>query len=267
MYSNNLDGMNLTFVSLFYQKLAPTLFSPLNRPLPKIHTEEEAILKYHLCELLGLLLQNHTQWLSTFILSSPTVKNIINILSCREKWLVLAVIRFFRVFITVDNTQFRNYIFSENLFEPIINLYMNNGGKYNLIESAILDLFEWISKKNLKVIIKHVIEKYYSRIKENSSLYPTFKQLKDNNDDTPSYPVESPLDKSQSRLRPRQPFIDEREEDYFNTDSDSEISSTDRDITPKKRQLSEDEPLPNHNNNKENSHTKKKKTAKPSDKT
>jgi len=121
-----------------------------------------------------------------------------------------------------------------------------------------LDLFEWILKKNLKVIIKHVIEKYYSRIKENSSLYPSFKQLKDSNDDTPSYPVESPIDKTQSRLRPRQPFIDEREEDYFNTDSDSELSSTDRD-TPKKRQLNEDEPLPNHNNNKENSHTKKRK--------
>jgi protein phosphatase-4 regulatory subunit 3 len=275
--SANLDGMNLTFVSLFYQKLAPMLFSPLNRPLPKIHTEEEAVLKYHLCEFLGLLLQNHTQCVSSFILNSSTVKNIINILSCREKWLVLAAIRFFRVFITIENPQFRNFIFSENFFEPIINLYLTNGGKYNLIESSILELFEWIIKKNFKVIIKHVMDKFYSRIKENSTLYPTFKHMKDIYDKNdidhiiPSFPVESPLDKtSQARQRARQSFIDEREEeDWFSTDSDSELSTTDRDLTPKKRQLSEDHEssVNNNNNNKENSHKKKKKNVKPIEKT
>jgi len=236
--ANVEEGAEKTsFLTFFYPRHANSLFSPLIRPVPKtgIHSEAEGLLKNNLCELLSAFVKQHGQWISTFLISSDLVKSLLNLLNCKERWLVLSAIRFFRMFIEVDNTTFKNYIISENLFECIIQVFLKNGNKYNLLNSAVLELFECVLKKNMKTIIKHLMEKHYEKLKD-IKYTEVFHKLKDQfekNEYAPPTPEQAPETSlgfaETTRLRFRRKFIEERnEEKWFDSDD-----ADDEDYNPK----------------------------------
>jgi len=76
--TSSLDSLCMSFLNIFYQKFASTLFAPFMRPLPKFHSEEEATTKNHLCELLVVFAQHPGQWISSFLSNASLLKNIIN---------------------------------------------------------------------------------------------------------------------------------------------------------------------------------------------
>lgn len=39
---------------------------------------------------------------------------------------------------------YNRYIIKGNLFEPVINALLDNGTRYNLLNSAIIELFEFV---------------------------------------------------------------------------------------------------------------------------
>lgn len=39
-----------------------------------------------------------------------------------------------------------NHIAKNNLFKPIVDVFFGNGSRYNLLNSAVLELFEYIRK-------------------------------------------------------------------------------------------------------------------------
>jgi len=39
---------------------------------------------------------------------------------------------------------YNRYIIKGNLFKPIVNLFLQNGDRYNLLNSALIELFEFI---------------------------------------------------------------------------------------------------------------------------
>lgn len=46
-----------------------------------------------------------------------------------------------------------NHFTKNNLFKPIVDAFVRNGNRYNLLNSAILDLFEFIRKVLLFYIL------------------------------------------------------------------------------------------------------------------
>lgn len=55
-----------------------------------------------------------------------------------------------RRIIGLKDEYYNRYIIKGNLFEPVINALLDNGTRYNLLNSAIIELFEFI-----KVVCKH----------------------------------------------------------------------------------------------------------------
>jgi hypothetical protein len=49
-----------------------------------------------------------------------------------------------------------------NLFDDIVSLFLKNGDRYNLLNSALLDLFEYIRRENLKLLMEHVVRQVCS---------------------------------------------------------------------------------------------------------
>ena len=65
-----------------------------------------------------------------------------------------------------------------NVFEPIITVFVANGERYNLLNSVILEMFDFIRRENLKMLISHFMERHYSRV-DDVDYDPTFAKLKD----------------------------------------------------------------------------------------
>lgn len=71
---------------------------------------------------------------------------------------------------------YNRHIMKFKLFDPIVQLFVANGRKYNLINSAVIELFDYIRKENIKALLKHVIENYSDTFKE-VDYVETFKLL------------------------------------------------------------------------------------------
>lgn len=48
-------------------------------------------------------------------------------------------------------------IMNEDLFSPIIQVLKNNNGRYNLLDSAILEMFEYIVNEDIHVLMGHIL--------------------------------------------------------------------------------------------------------------
>ena len=49
---------------------------------------------------------------------------------------------------------------NEDLFSPIISVLKNNNGRYNLLDSAILEMFEYIQTEEILPLMNHVLTNY-----------------------------------------------------------------------------------------------------------
>lgn len=58
--------------------------------------------------------------------------------------LKIGALRFMRRIIGLKDEFYNRYITKGNLFEPVINAFLDNGTRYNLLNSAIIELFEFI---------------------------------------------------------------------------------------------------------------------------
>jgi protein phosphatase-4 regulatory subunit 3 len=58
--------------------------------------------------------------------------------------ILLAALRFFRTIISSKDHFYHRHIVKEDLFRPIVEIFFENEHKYNLMNSAIIGLFEQI---------------------------------------------------------------------------------------------------------------------------
>jgi protein phosphatase-4 regulatory subunit 3 len=74
------------------------------------------------------------------------------------------VIRFFRRLIGSSKAEkdklLVELIMNEDLFSPIISVLKNNNGRYNLLDSAILELFEYIQAEGILPLMNHVLTNF-----------------------------------------------------------------------------------------------------------
>lgn len=59
-------------------------------------------------------------------------------------FLSIGALRFMRRIIGLKDEFYNRYITKGNLFEPVINALLDNGTRYNLLNSAVIELFEFI---------------------------------------------------------------------------------------------------------------------------
>ena len=64
-----------------------------------------------------------------------------------------------------------------NLFAPVVDAFIRNNGRYNLLESAILELFEFIKHEDIKSLCVYFVENF-SKIFDEIEYVQTFKCLK-----------------------------------------------------------------------------------------
>lgn len=66
---------------------------------------------------------------------------------------------------------------NEDLFSPIIQVLKNNNGRYNLLDSAILEMFEFIQNEDLLPLMNHILTNFGSFL-ESIDYVNTFKVMR-----------------------------------------------------------------------------------------
>jgi protein phosphatase-4 regulatory subunit 3 len=219
--------------------LVPSKESDENENKSKPHVTPEIL--GNICELLCFCVQHHRFRIKYYVMRKHVVEKVLRLTRRKEKYLVVAAVRFLRTCISLKEEFYYRYIVKNNCFEPIISAFVANGNRYNLLNSAVLDIIDCIRKDGIKSLIVHLIDTYSSKL-ESIDYVDTFRALKLKYDQL----LESPSgfaggaaisggpdhgsrgDKQgqggvpESRKRKDERALDKDEEDYFNEDSDDE---------------------------------------------
>lgn len=194
-------------------------------------------------ELLCFCVQHHSYRIKYYTLKHNLVEKVLRLLRRKEKWLVCAAVRFMRTCIGLKDEFYNRYLVRNNLFEPIMNAFFENGDRYNLLNSAVLELVDFIRRENIKGLLMHLVEQYSHKF-EDIDYVETFKQLKLKFDqsqermgDVSTEPAGGPASIVRGRTyvfpagehghvlpmrrRREERELDKDEEDYFSEDADS----------------------------------------------
>jgi hypothetical protein len=150
--------------------------------------------------------------------------------------LCLVALKFFRTLISLQDTFYQALMTHNNTFGLILDIVYETMPRDNLLNSACLELFEFIKRENIKPFILHVVEKYREKL-ENITYVDTFQNLILRFDQMQGYGAEADSTLfSQDDSTPRRlPLngqrwqgvkeLDAAEEEYFNTsDDEDEVS-------------------------------------------
>ena len=91
--------------------------------------------------------------------------------------LISGALRFMRKIIALKDEFYNRYIIKGNLFAPVIDAFISNNGRYNLLDSAILEMFEFIKLEDIKSLCTHVVENFGQTL-DKITYVQTFKALK-----------------------------------------------------------------------------------------
>uniref|UniRef100_A0A4W6F9N1 Serine/threonine-protein phosphatase 4 regulatory subunit 3 n=1 Tax=Lates calcarifer TaxID=8187 RepID=A0A4W6F9N1_LATCA len=231
---NMLASTNKTekteFLSFFYKYCMHVLTAPLLANTAHDKNSKAFILLCLFCadnfqtaqllalilELLTFCVEHHTYHIKTYIMNKDLLRRVLVLMNSKHTFLALCALRFMRRIIGLKDEYYNRYIIKGNLFEPVINALLDNGTRYNLLNSAIIELFEFIKVEDIKSLIAHIVDNFYKAL-ESIEYVQTFKGLKGR--------YEQEKDRQSQRLnryRRDARSLDKDEELWFNDDEDDD---------------------------------------------
>lgn len=138
---------------------------------------QNAQLLAHILELLTFCVEHHSYHIKSCIMNKDLLKRVLVLMKSAHKFLVLGALRFMRKIVALKDEFYNRYITKGCLFGPVIDCLLDNNGRYNLLDSAIIELFEFIKLEDIKFLIAHVVENYGKKF-EHIDYVQTFKALR-----------------------------------------------------------------------------------------
>ncbi|NXI89166.1 P4R3B phosphatase, partial [Rhipidura dahli] len=176
-------------------------------------------------ELLTFCVEHHTYHIKNYIMNKDLLRRVLVLMNSKHTFLALCALRFMRRIIGLKDEFYNRYITKGNLFEPVINALLDNGTRYNLLNSAVIELFEFIRVEDIKSLIAHIVENFYNAL-ESIEYVQTFKGLKtkyEQEKDRQSQKLNSvPSILRSNRFRRDARALEEDEEMWFNEDEEEE---------------------------------------------
>ncbi|KAL1922484.1 uncharacterized protein VTP21DRAFT_10023 [Calcarisporiella thermophila] len=203
------------FLTLFYDRYAPHLFFPLMnltnvQPSQDGHPgvlkldREQSTLVFHNCELLSFMIRHHTFRSKYFVLSSNILIKVAHLFRCREKHLKLSALRVFRTCVGMTDDFYNRHLKKNNLLEPIVESFVATGNRNNLMNSACLELFEFIRRENIKSLIDYLSHSFGEAFKRIDYI-DTFSQLMQQHEQNQTIPYEGSMQQHAIEQTPSRP--------------------------------------------------------------
>uniref|UniRef100_A0A8C9SXS4 Serine/threonine-protein phosphatase 4 regulatory subunit 3 n=1 Tax=Scleropages formosus TaxID=113540 RepID=A0A8C9SXS4_SCLFO len=167
-------------------------------------------------ELLTFCVEHHTYHIKNYIMNKDLLRRVLVLMNSKHTFLALCALRFMRRIIGLKDDFYNRYIIKGNLFEPVINALLDNGTRYNLLNSAIIELFEFIKVEDIKSLIAHIVDNFYKAL-ESIEYVQTFKGLK-----TRYEQEKNRQNQRLSRYRRDTRSLEDDEEMWFNEEDDDE---------------------------------------------
>jgi len=148
--SRNPNMMISEFVQMFYDESAKKLFMPLrevkNRSSMTNLTPTESALYAHLTDTLCYFLRQHAYRTKTFLQVNELNASVAQLFRSPEKYLKLTALKYFRTCVAMSDPWHWQQMVLNRTMEPILDMMLESMPRDNLLNSAGLDLFEFVRR-------------------------------------------------------------------------------------------------------------------------
>ncbi|KIW16335.1 hypothetical protein PV08_06386 [Exophiala spinifera] len=214
------------------------LFKPLKdlefrESLQNFSYQEVSLFSY-LVEILTFFVRQHSIRSRSFIISENPPPRVAQLLQVPQKPLKLTALKFFRTCVSLQDQFYAAQVIKSGALGAILGIVIDTMPRDNLLNSACLELFEFIKREAIKPVILHLGENYRQQLQD-ITYVDTFEQISmrfeqltvdhpepdhtlfSQDDATP------PMNRSHvnGRWQGLQE-MDANEEEYFNTSDDEE---------------------------------------------
>ena len=120
-------------------------------------------------ELLAFCVRVHIYRMKFFLLRSPVLGSVLNLLrpdndqlACcgGDRCLKLAALRFLRVILSVNDDAYHRHIIENDLFAPVFETLRSNPVGDNLVSSSIVEMCDYIHAENIVPLIEYIVTKH-----------------------------------------------------------------------------------------------------------
>jgi len=161
------------FLDHFYKANAAHLDVAL---ASKSTTMAARLTKYNALELFSMCAKQHGYRAKQYIIGHGILQKAVGILPHQDKQLSLSVIRFVRTCIGCKDPAYAKTIEKNRLLDPIIDLFVQNGARYNVLNSNVIELVDWIHRENIKNLNAYLMQDHGAKF-EKVSYVDTFRMM------------------------------------------------------------------------------------------
>eukprot|EP00954_Amorphochlora_amoebiformis_P006824 533055-Amorphochlora_amoeboformis.AAC.1 len=148
------------FLDHFYAKNVACIDKALTQ------TTEENFTKYNALELLSMCAKQHGYRAKQYILDHGILQKATKMLEFGDKQLTLSVIRLIRMCLGTKDPGYAKCVEKNRLLDPIIDLFVANGARYNLLNSNVIELLDLIHRENIKNLISYVMREHGAKFEK-----------------------------------------------------------------------------------------------------
>ncbi|KAI8994782.1 component of IIS longevity pathway SMK-1-domain-containing protein [Pilobolus umbonatus] len=225
------------FMALFHEKYLTVLLEPIrsieSKPIhltghfePLELTQDQAQLRLYICEFIYFAIRNHGYRSKYMMLSCDLYSKITQLFRCRYSYVKLGVVRIMRLCASLDEFYVTNLI-NFNTFEPFIRVLLDTQGRDCLLNSACLELLEFIMREKIQPLMSHLISQFgyvldtITYISTCVELRKVYEQMKaEASEKKPIEDTETSSNETSEKMDKLDGWttttIDDEEEEYFN---------------------------------------------------
>lgn len=169
------------FLHLFYQRSIYTLVKPMFENVQGGHIKKDDYYTANnealVVRLLCFCIEHHSFSMRQHCISSDLLNKVLVLLSSRHHFLALCSLKMLRTVLSVKDDFYNRYIIREKVMDRVVNCFLKNGPRYNLLNSALLETFEYIRTEDVKSLVKYLIETHQASF-ENVTYVKVFADLR-----------------------------------------------------------------------------------------
>uniref|UniRef100_A0A7E4UTK5 PP4R3 domain-containing protein n=1 Tax=Panagrellus redivivus TaxID=6233 RepID=A0A7E4UTK5_PANRE len=132
------------------------------------------------CTILSTLIfcvKNHELFARRFIIERDVLTNIAVLLKSKHHMISLKAVRLFRRIVDLRDEDYYKYIIGKEIMTPIVEAFLANGPRYNLLNSCFLDFFEFVIHEDIAPLVDYLSTHHLADL-ESITYVKTFSTIK-----------------------------------------------------------------------------------------
>lgn len=166
-----------SFLDHFYARQIGKITAALNAPVRKRTHWTADSPAYQACELLSFCVHNHGYRIKQYILNNDIMSKTIKLVKVQQQPnVVCSAVRFLRTCVGLKDDMIIRRMVSKKIISEIMDVFAENGSRYNLLNSAIIEMVNFIRQENIKPLCKELVTQHASKF-DHVEYVQTFKDL------------------------------------------------------------------------------------------